>query len=141
MVPDSLRVVCSSAGPAAALGSAGAKEGRRSGPPVLCRKRWRRQAGVQTELQVETRSRHVLRLLSHLCVTHLLCLRDEDDQLYEKLSGEQWRLECLMQLLAELKGSDLPGDFFLALLKVKVQVNLTITQRPGKVMCFKFDLG
>ncbi|KAM7002325.1 transport and Golgi organization protein 6 homolog [Tautogolabrus adspersus] len=49
-----------------------------------------------------------------------LCSRescsDEDDALYEKLSGEQWRLECLMQLLAELKDSDLPGDFFLDLL-------------------------
>ncbi|XP_053175165.1 transport and Golgi organization protein 6 homolog isoform X1 [Scomber japonicus] len=42
---------------------------------------------------------------------------DEDDALYEKLSGEQWRLECLMQLLAELKDSDLPGDFFLELLQ------------------------
>ncbi|CAB1460296.1 unnamed protein product [Pleuronectes platessa] len=42
---------------------------------------------------------------------------DEDDALYEKLSGEQWRLECLMHLLAELKDSDLPGDFFLELLQ------------------------
>ncbi|XP_038562281.1 LOW QUALITY PROTEIN: transport and Golgi organization protein 6 homolog [Micropterus salmoides] len=42
---------------------------------------------------------------------------DEDDALYEKLSGEQWRLECLMQLLAELKDCDLPGDFFLDLLQ------------------------
>lgn len=42
---------------------------------------------------------------------------DEEDALYEKLSGEQWRLECLMQLLAELKDSDLPGDFFLELLQ------------------------
>ncbi|KAM3609903.1 uncharacterized protein V6R79_022209 [Siganus canaliculatus] len=42
---------------------------------------------------------------------------DEDDALYEKLSGEQWRLECLMQLLAENKDSDLPGDFFLELLQ------------------------
>ncbi|XP_008302694.1 transport and Golgi organization protein 6 homolog, partial [Stegastes partitus] len=42
---------------------------------------------------------------------------DEDDELYEKLSGEQWRLECLMQLLAELKDCDLPGDFFLELLQ------------------------
>ncbi|XP_032379205.1 transport and Golgi organization protein 6 homolog [Etheostoma spectabile] len=42
---------------------------------------------------------------------------EEDDALYEKLSGEQWRLECLMQLLAELKDSDLPGDFFLDLLQ------------------------
>uniref|UniRef100_A0A8P4KHJ4 Transport and golgi organization 6 homolog n=1 Tax=Dicentrarchus labrax TaxID=13489 RepID=A0A8P4KHJ4_DICLA len=44
-------------------------------------------------------------------------LRDEDDALYEKVSGEQWRLECLMQLLAELKDYDLPGDFFLELLQ------------------------
>ncbi|KAM4573366.1 transport and Golgi organization protein 6 homolog isoform 2-T2 [Odontesthes bonariensis] len=43
--------------------------------------------------------------------------RDEDDEMYEKLSGEQWRLECLMQLLAELGDSDLPGDFFLELLQ------------------------
>uniref|UniRef100_A0A3Q1F1J6 Transport and golgi organization 6 homolog (Drosophila) n=1 Tax=Acanthochromis polyacanthus TaxID=80966 RepID=A0A3Q1F1J6_9TELE len=42
---------------------------------------------------------------------------DEDDELYEKLSGEQWRLECLMQILSELKDSDLPGDFFLELLQ------------------------
>nr|XP_019964576.1 PREDICTED: transport and Golgi organization protein 6 homolog [Paralichthys olivaceus] len=42
---------------------------------------------------------------------------DEDDALYEKLSGEQWRLECLLHLLAELKDSDLPGDFFLELLQ------------------------
>uniref|UniRef100_A0A3B4WV76 Transport and golgi organization 6 homolog n=1 Tax=Seriola lalandi dorsalis TaxID=1841481 RepID=A0A3B4WV76_SERLL len=45
-------------------------------------------------------------------------LSDESDALYEKLSGEQWRLQCLMQLLAELKDSDLPGDFFLDLLQV-----------------------
>ncbi|XP_039988491.1 transport and Golgi organization protein 6 homolog isoform X2 [Xiphias gladius] len=44
-------------------------------------------------------------------------LSDENDALYEKLSGEQWRLECLMQLLAELKDSDLPGDFLLDLLQ------------------------
>lgn len=42
---------------------------------------------------------------------------DEDDALYEKLSGEQWRLECLMELLTQLKDSDLPGDFFLYLLQ------------------------
>lgn len=47
-----------------------------------------------------------------------LCCSDEDDELYEKLSGEHRRLECLMHLLAELKDSDLPGDFFLDLLKV-----------------------
>ncbi|XP_029288741.1 LOW QUALITY PROTEIN: transport and Golgi organization protein 6 homolog [Cottoperca gobio] len=42
---------------------------------------------------------------------------EEDDALYEKLSGEHWRLECLMQLLTELKDSDLPGDLFLELLQ------------------------
>uniref|UniRef100_A0A3Q2Z2M7 Transport and golgi organization 6 homolog n=1 Tax=Hippocampus comes TaxID=109280 RepID=A0A3Q2Z2M7_HIPCM len=42
---------------------------------------------------------------------------DEDDALYEKLTGEQWRLECLTNLLAELKDSDVPGDFFLDLLQ------------------------
>ncbi|XP_077566034.1 transport and Golgi organization protein 6 homolog [Stigmatopora nigra] len=42
---------------------------------------------------------------------------DEDDVLFEKLSAEQWRVECLMHLLGELKDSDLPGDFFLDLLK------------------------
>ncbi|XP_036399762.1 transport and Golgi organization protein 6 homolog [Megalops cyprinoides] len=42
---------------------------------------------------------------------------DEDEALYEKVSGEQWSVECLVQLLAEIKDSDLPGDFFLELLK------------------------
>ncbi|KAM6946118.1 transport and Golgi organization protein 6 homolog [Aplochiton taeniatus] len=42
---------------------------------------------------------------------------EEDDALYERLTGEQWRLECLVQLLADLKDSDLPGDFFLQLLQ------------------------
>ncbi|XP_020311620.1 transport and Golgi organization protein 6 homolog [Oncorhynchus kisutch] len=44
-------------------------------------------------------------------------ISDEDDALYEKVSGEQWRVECLAQLLAEMKDSDLPGDFFLELLQ------------------------
>lgn len=42
---------------------------------------------------------------------------DEDDALYEKLSGEQWKLECLNELLSQLKDSDLTGDFFLGLLQ------------------------
>ncbi|XP_047453418.1 transport and Golgi organization protein 6 homolog [Mugil cephalus] len=42
---------------------------------------------------------------------------DEDDELYEKLAAEQWRLECLIHLLVELKDSDLPGDLFLDLLQ------------------------
>ncbi|KAG9273144.1 hypothetical protein AMEX_G12243 [Astyanax mexicanus] len=44
-------------------------------------------------------------------------VRDEDDALYEKVSGEQWRVECLVQLLSEMKDSDLPGDLFLLLLQ------------------------
>ncbi|XP_030646523.1 transport and Golgi organization protein 6 homolog [Chanos chanos] len=50
-------------------------------------------------------------------VTHREPVSDEDDALYEKVSGEQWRVECLVQLLAEMKDSDLPGDFFLLLLQ------------------------
>ncbi|XP_014877694.1 transport and Golgi organization protein 6 homolog [Poecilia latipinna] len=42
---------------------------------------------------------------------------DEDEELYKKLSGEQWRLKCLVQLLAQLTNSDLAGDFFLDLLQ------------------------
>uniref|UniRef100_A0AAV2KYW9 Transport and golgi organization 6 n=1 Tax=Knipowitschia caucasica TaxID=637954 RepID=A0AAV2KYW9_KNICA len=42
---------------------------------------------------------------------------DEDDALFEKLSGEQWRLECLSELLAQIKDNDIPGDFFLDLLQ------------------------
>lgn len=56
----------------------------------------------------------------------VLVSSDEDDTLYEKLSGEQWRLECLMQLLAELKESDLPGDFFLDLLQVRSTYKLML---------------
>ncbi|KAG7263693.1 hypothetical protein CRUP_007761 [Coryphaenoides rupestris] len=42
---------------------------------------------------------------------------DEDEALYERVSGEQRRMECLVLLLAELKDSPLPGDFFLELLQ------------------------
>ncbi|KAF7699020.1 transport and Golgi organization protein 6 homolog isoform X2 [Silurus meridionalis] len=42
---------------------------------------------------------------------------DEDDALYEKVSGDQWKVECLVQLLAEMKDTDLPGEFFLSLLQ------------------------
>lgn len=43
---------------------------------------------------------------------------EEDDALYEKVSSEQWRVQCLEQLLGEMKDSDLPGEFFLLLLQV-----------------------
>ncbi|XP_043072682.1 transport and Golgi organization protein 6 homolog [Puntigrus tetrazona] len=42
---------------------------------------------------------------------------DEDDALYEKVSHEQWRVQCLVQLFGEMKDSDLPGEFFLLLLQ------------------------
>lgn len=42
---------------------------------------------------------------------------EEDDQLFERLSQDQWRLQTLMQLLTELKGNQLTADFFLHLLQ------------------------
>lgn len=42
---------------------------------------------------------------------------DEDDALYEKVSGDQWKVECVIQILAEMKDTDLPGEFFLFLLQ------------------------
>ncbi|KAJ3596004.1 hypothetical protein NHX12_002413, partial [Muraenolepis orangiensis] len=53
---------------------------------------------------------------------------DEDEALYERVSGEQRRLECLVALLAELKDSDLPGDFFLELLQ-ELTILLQVEQR------------
>ncbi|XP_073706776.1 transport and Golgi organization protein 6 homolog isoform X2 [Garra rufa] len=44
-------------------------------------------------------------------------ISDEDDALYEKVSDEQWRVQCLVELLGEMKDSDLPGEFFLLLLQ------------------------
>ncbi|XP_076840276.1 transport and Golgi organization protein 6 homolog isoform X3 [Brachyhypopomus gauderio] len=44
-------------------------------------------------------------------------ISDEDDALYEKVLGDQWRVECVVQLLAEMKESDLPGELFLFLLR------------------------
>lgn len=75
-----------------------------------------------------------------MCVTPLfLSPSDEDDALYEKFSGEQWRLENLMQLLAELKDCDLPGAFFLDLLQVRTTHILTpVTHDPiqlNNILC------
>lgn len=64
-----------------------------------------------------------------ICITLFFSYSDEDDALYEKLSGEQWRLETLMHLLGELKDCDLPGDFFLDLLQARttpIQPNSTL---------------
>ncbi|XP_031420785.1 transport and Golgi organization protein 6 homolog isoform X2 [Clupea harengus] len=44
-------------------------------------------------------------------------ISDEDEELYERLCGEQWRVECVAQLLGEMKDSDLPANFFLQLLQ------------------------
>lgn len=65
-----------------------------------------------------------------ICITSLFFFSsDEDDALYEQLSGEQWRLETLMHLLGELKDCDLPGTFFLDLLQARatpIQPNNTL---------------
>eukprot|EP00061_Rhincodon_typus_P011418 g36402.t1 len=42
---------------------------------------------------------------------------DEDETLYEKVSSEQWRIECLVQLLSNLQENNLTGDFFIECLK------------------------
>ncbi|KAG5273642.1 hypothetical protein AALO_G00153820 [Alosa alosa] len=44
-------------------------------------------------------------------------ISDEDEELFERVSGEQWRVECAAQLLGEMKDSDLPANFFLQLLQ------------------------
>lgn len=66
-------------------------------------------------------------------VSALTADAEEDNALYEKLSGEQWRLECLMHLLAELKDSDLPGAFFLFLLQARTTP--THTRKASRVDC------
>ncbi|XP_033898912.3 transport and Golgi organization protein 6 homolog isoform X3 [Acipenser ruthenus] len=42
---------------------------------------------------------------------------DADDALYEKVSSEQWAVECFVDLLSNLKENRLSGDFFIHLLK------------------------
>uniref|UniRef100_UPI00398ECC6D transport and Golgi organization protein 6 homolog n=1 Tax=Pristiophorus japonicus TaxID=55135 RepID=UPI00398ECC6D len=42
---------------------------------------------------------------------------DEDEALYEKVSCDQWRTECLADLLSGLKESNIAGDFFIECLK------------------------
>ncbi|XP_029952972.1 transport and Golgi organization protein 6 homolog isoform X2 [Salarias fasciatus] len=54
---------------------------------------------------------------ARLSRTHSCRDEDEDEQLFERLSEQQWSLQALMQLLAELKGNQLPADFFLLLLQ------------------------
>ena len=54
----------------------------------------------------------------HLNVHFVYQCSDEDEELYERLCGEQWRVECVAQLLGEMKDSDLPANFFLQLLQV-----------------------
>ncbi|XP_051884631.1 transport and Golgi organization protein 6 homolog [Pristis pectinata] len=42
---------------------------------------------------------------------------DEDDALYRKVCWEQWRVECLADLLSSLQESSIAGDFFIECLK------------------------
>ncbi|KAM4722032.1 transport and Golgi organization protein 6 homolog [Rhinophrynus dorsalis] len=42
---------------------------------------------------------------------------DDDDALYEKVSGEQWRTQCLVELLSISPSKGLAADFFLFCLK------------------------
>lgn len=146
VVPEPHWDSCSSVSTEAALRPAGA-EGRGCRLRLHSRQ-WRRsQIQPQTEPEVTETGQapsHLLsvwwKILRNLCpfscfaqwltVSILFLLvsvlvSDEDDALYEKLSGEQWKLECLMHLLAEVKDSDLPGDFFLDMLQVKTTHTLT----------------
>ncbi|MEE6527335.1 hypothetical protein FKM82_028647, partial [Ascaphus truei] len=43
---------------------------------------------------------------------------EEEDALYEKVSGEQWRMQCLVELLSLSPSRGLAADFFLFCLKV-----------------------
>ncbi|XP_043937965.1 transport and Golgi organization protein 6 homolog isoform X4 [Protopterus annectens] len=45
-------------------------------------------------------------------------ISEEDEALYQKVSSEQWRIECLVDLLSNLRESGLSGDFFISCLKV-----------------------
>ncbi|KAJ1083801.1 hypothetical protein NDU88_003956 [Pleurodeles waltl] len=49
-------------------------------------------------------------------------IRDEDEALYQKVSSDQWMVECLVDLLSHCKESGLAGDFFLCCLKELPQV-------------------
>ncbi|XP_043937963.1 transport and Golgi organization protein 6 homolog isoform X2 [Protopterus annectens] len=44
-------------------------------------------------------------------------ISEEDEALYQKVSSEQWRIECLVDLLSNLRESGLSGDFFISCLK------------------------
>uniref|UniRef100_A0A672PGK3 Transport and golgi organization 6 homolog n=1 Tax=Sinocyclocheilus grahami TaxID=75366 RepID=A0A672PGK3_SINGR len=68
---------------------------------------------------------NMLVIIKSLPVSLSVCFgSDEGDALYEKVSGEQWRVQCLVQLLGEMKDSDLPGEFFLLLLQVLTSASL-----------------
>uniref|UniRef100_H3AEV0 Transport and golgi organization 6 homolog n=1 Tax=Latimeria chalumnae TaxID=7897 RepID=H3AEV0_LATCH len=53
-----------------------------------------------------------------VCIRKTISEHDEDEILYQKVSSDQWRVECLADLLSFLQESDLPGDFFIYCLKV-----------------------
>lgn len=45
-------------------------------------------------------------------------LSDDDEALYGKVCWEQWRAECLADVLSSLQESSIAGDFFIECLKV-----------------------
>ncbi|XP_078524411.1 transport and Golgi organization protein 6 homolog isoform X2 [Lissotriton helveticus] len=49
-------------------------------------------------------------------------ISDEEEALYQKVSSDQWMVECLVDLLSHCKESGLAGDFFLCCLKDLPQV-------------------
>ncbi|XP_053555388.1 transport and Golgi organization protein 6 homolog [Bombina bombina] len=51
---------------------------------------------------------------------------DDDDALYEKVTCEQWRVECLVDLLSVTSTSGLAADFFLFCLK---ELNLLVAEQ------------
>ncbi|XP_039619449.1 transport and Golgi organization protein 6 homolog [Polypterus senegalus] len=58
---------------------------------------------------------------------------DEDDDLYEKVSSEQWRIECFVDLLAVQQDSDLAGDFFIEILKGLTTLIVDNTEEPTNI--------
>uniref|UniRef100_A0A8C4X7P0 Transport and golgi organization 6 homolog n=1 Tax=Erpetoichthys calabaricus TaxID=27687 RepID=A0A8C4X7P0_ERPCA len=58
---------------------------------------------------------------------------DEDDDLYEKVSSEQWRIECFVDLLAVQQDSDLAGDFFIEILKRLTTLIVDNTEEPTDI--------
>ncbi|XP_069829089.1 transport and Golgi organization protein 6 homolog [Dendropsophus ebraccatus] len=58
--------------------------------------------------------------------------RDDDDSLYDKVTGEQWRLQCLVDLLSINPRTGLAADFFLFCLKrlTPISAGADLSPRP-----------